>query len=322
MSNTTREYKDRLFTFIFGDETNREWTLSLYNAVNGSHYTDPSLIQFTTIKQVLYLGMHNDVSFLISDEMNCYEQQSTYCPNMPLRMLQYLSELYERYVADHEQRKHGSTRISLPRPKLVVFYNGITDQPEEKIDKLSDSFIGTGSGGDPDAEVRVRMININYGRNPELLQACKPLNEYSWFVEETRKNAAVTKSLDEAIDRAIDDMPYDFQLKHFLTTHRKEVGEMLLTEYDEEEELRLSRLEGKREGLEEGKREGLEEGKREGLEEGKREGLEEGKRENREENIASMINSLQSSGVDAEKIKTWITSGFNLTEEEIAKYFP
>ena len=101
---------------------------------------------------------------------------------------------------------------------------------------------------------------------------------------------------------------------------------MLLTEYDEEEELRLSRLEGKREGLEEGKREGLEEGKREGLEEGKREGLEEGKREgireNREENIVSMINSLQSSGVDAEKIKAWITSGFNLTEEEIAKYFP
>ena len=128
------------------------------------------------------------------------------------------------------------------------------------------------------------------------------MNEYSWFVEETRKNAAVTKSLDEAIDRAIDDMPYDFQLKHFLTTHRKEVGEMLLTEYDEAEELRLSRLEGKREGLEEGKREGI--------------------RETREENIVSMINSLQSSGEDAEKIKAWITSGFNLAEEEIAKYFP
>ena len=89
---------------------------------------------------------------------------------------------------------------------------------------------------------------------------------------------------------------------------------MLLTEYDEEEELRLSRLEGKREGLEEGKREGLEVGKREGLEEGKR--------KNREENIVSMINSLQSSGEDAEKIKVWITSGFNLTEEEIKKYFP
>ena len=109
---------------------------------------------------------------------------------------------------------------------------------------------------------------------------------------------------------------------------------MLLTEYDEEEELRLSRLEGKREGLEEGKREGLEEGKREGLEEGKREGLEEGKREGleegkregiretREENIASMINSLREINLEAEMIKGRIIAGFNLTEEEIKKYFP
>ena len=71
-----REYKDRLFTFIFGSEENRKWTLSLYNAVNGSDYTDETKIQITTIKTVLYLGMHNDVAFLISDDMNLYEQQS------------------------------------------------------------------------------------------------------------------------------------------------------------------------------------------------------------------------------------------------------
>ena len=78
------QYKDRLFSFIFGSEAHREWTLSLYNAVNGSHYTDPNEIQITTIRQVLYLGMHNDVSFLIAGEMNMYEQQSSGNPNMPL----------------------------------------------------------------------------------------------------------------------------------------------------------------------------------------------------------------------------------------------
>jgi hypothetical protein len=298
MSNVTREYKDRLFTFIFGYDENREWTLSLYNAVNGSHYTDPSLIQFTTIRQVLYLGMHNDVSFLISDEMNCYEQQSTYCPNMPLRMLQYLSDLYERYVTENHYRKHGTSRILLPKPKLVVFYNGTAEQPKEKTDKLSDAFIGTCSENDPDAEILVRMININHGKNPDFLQTCKPLYEYSWFVEETRKNMTVMKDIDEAVDMAIDAMPNDFQLKHFLTTHRREVGTMLLTEYNEEEELRLSRLEGERLGLEKGKR------------------------ENREENIVSMINSLRCLDLDTETIKTGIIAGFNLTKEEIAKYFP
>ena len=84
-----KQYKDRLFNFLFGSEENKAWTLSLYNAVNGSSYTNPDAIQITTIKEVMYLGMHNDVSFLIAEDMALYEQQSTYNPNMPLRMLQY-----------------------------------------------------------------------------------------------------------------------------------------------------------------------------------------------------------------------------------------
>ena len=56
------KYKDRLFCFLFGSEEHKDWTLSLYNAVNGSSYTNSDDINITTIKQVLYLGMHNDVS--------------------------------------------------------------------------------------------------------------------------------------------------------------------------------------------------------------------------------------------------------------------
>ena len=89
MSIANREYRDRLFNFLFGAEENKEWTLSLYNAVNRSDYKDASQIQITTIREVMYLGMHNDVSFLIADEMSLYEQQSTLNPNMPLRQLQY-----------------------------------------------------------------------------------------------------------------------------------------------------------------------------------------------------------------------------------------
>ncbi len=60
MSNGTnetvnREYKDRLFNFIFGREENREWTLSLYNAINGSAHTDPSFIEFNTLGDVVYI---------------------------------------------------------------------------------------------------------------------------------------------------------------------------------------------------------------------------------------------------------------------------
>ena len=58
MSAGRKDYRDRLFNFIFGNEAHPEWTLSLYNAVNHTSYTDPSLIELTTIRETLYLGMH------------------------------------------------------------------------------------------------------------------------------------------------------------------------------------------------------------------------------------------------------------------------
>ena len=138
--NVNSEYKDRLFNFIFGSPENRKWTLSLYNAVNGSNYTDENEIEINTIKEVLYLGMHNDTSFLMSGMMNVYEHQSSFNPNMPLRQLQYLGSLYEGYVTKNKLNKFGSALIKLPVPKLVVFYNGIQEIEDEHILRLSDSF--------------------------------------------------------------------------------------------------------------------------------------------------------------------------------------
>ena len=90
-----KKHKDRLFNFIFGREEHKDWTLSLYNAVNGSDYTDPELVDFNTLDGILYLGMNNDTSFLISDIMNIYEHQASYNPNMPLRMMEYAGDTKE-----------------------------------------------------------------------------------------------------------------------------------------------------------------------------------------------------------------------------------
>ena len=74
MSTVNKEHKDRLFCFLFGSESNKEWTLSLYNAVNGTSYTDPEDIEFTTIEDAVYMGMKNDLSFTLFHVMNIYEQ--------------------------------------------------------------------------------------------------------------------------------------------------------------------------------------------------------------------------------------------------------
>ena len=266
MPTVSREYKDRLFNFIFGREENKAWTLNLYNAVNGTSYSDTELISINTIREVLYLGMHNDVSFLIAGEINLYEQQSSYNPNMPLRLLQYLGNLFEKYITERNLNKYGSTLIMLPVPKLVVFYNGEKEQPDESVLRLSDAF-STGAEGseagaesdvsvsvEADVEVVVRMINVNQGRSPNLLESCQPLKEYAWLMQRIRENIKVNQDngvdkeliVIKAVDQAVEETPKDYLLKPFLDAHRAEVQGMLLTEYNEAEAMKLFEMDGER----------------------------------------------------------------------------
>lgn len=267
------EYKDRLFSFIFGREENKHWTLSLYNAINHSNYTNPDDIQITTMDDVLYMSMKNDVSFILDNIMTIYEQQSTFNPNMPLRGLMYAGRLYSKYIREHDYNLYGSRLIPLPVPKLVTFYNGKLDKNDMLLE-LRDAFQSNHPTKEVQADiaVQVRMININYGKNKELMEACQPLKEYAWLVAEIRSNSE-KMAIEEAVKQALEEMPETFSIKNLLMNNRAEVTQMCITEYDEAKTMALFREEGKKEGLAEGKREGLVEGKREGLAEGKLEAL-------------------------------------------------
>ena len=280
-SKVNREYKDRLFKFIFGNPDKKEWTLSLYNAMNGSHYTDPNDIFLNTIEDAVYMSMKNDVSFLIADTFNFYEHQSTFNPNMPMRLLIYAGMIYDSYIETHEDyHKFSSLQQHAPTPKCVCFYNGQKETEDRVVLKLSDAFT---PGSDPDIEVRVTMININYGHNGELLRKCKALNDYSLFVYNVRENLKRTRNLSVAIDLTIAEMPEESLIKPFLITNRAEVKSMFITEYDEARTFAEQRAEGREQGLEEGREQGLEEGREQGLEEGREQGLEEGRKEGREQ---------------------------------------
>lgn len=89
-----RKYKDSLFRMLFG--TDKKVALELYNAVNGTDYTDVGELEINTLGDVIYMKMKNDMSFLFGSILNLYEHQSTPNPNMPLRGLMYMSELYSQ----------------------------------------------------------------------------------------------------------------------------------------------------------------------------------------------------------------------------------
>ena len=285
---SSEKYKSRLFSYIFGREENKRWTLRLYNAVNHSDYKNPEDIQLTTIENVIYMGMQNDLSFIVADNaslfdiMSIYEQQSSYNPNCPVRQFIYAGMLYEKYVHANHFNIYGTTLLPLPIPKLVVLYNGKTDKADDIVLKLSDSFregirrelnekkavsLDVDDSeeaidrilreADPDIEVRARMININYGHNAGILDQCKPLKEYAWFVDQVRIKAE-KMDIEQAIDQAVDEMPEDFEIKKFITDNRTEVAHMLLTEYNEAETMQMFKDEGRQEGRQEGLQEGTE----------------------------------------------------------------
>ena len=265
--DTNREYKDRLFKFIFGNPENKEWTLSLYNAINGTSYENAADIQLTTIQDAVYMKMKNDVSFLINTVMNFYEQQSTFNPNMPMRFLIYAGMVYSKYIeTSPNYYEYSSTQQKAPTPQCVCFYNGTTDKDDRIILKLSDAFEPEPK---TDIEVTVTMININYGHNKDLMEKCKPLSEYSWFVDRIRSLLKEGKELRVAISTAIDELEDDSLIKPFLLSNKAEVTRMCITEYNEEK-VRNQTLE---EGKAMGKAEGRAEGEAIGMQKGKAEGI-------------------------------------------------
>ena len=246
-----REYKDRLFRYIFGNPQNKEWTLSLYNAINNSSYTDADQIVMNTINDILYMGMKNDVSFLVDETMCFYEQQSTFNPNMPVRYLVYAGMTYAKYIESNKNYHiYSTSRRKLPVPKCVCFYNGKQEKDDIMVLKLSDSF---DFGEKTDIEVSVTMININYGHNKELLGRCQPFEEYSWLISKIRECLCKNVFLEAAVDLALDEMPENSLIKPFLIENRAEVKYMFLTEYDEERTMAEMREDGREEGREEGR---------------------------------------------------------------------
>ncbi len=274
MSNemVNREYKASLFAWIFSD---REAALELYNSVNGTDYDDPSELRFNTIEKALYMGMKNDNSFLFAGDMNLYEHQSTYNPNMPLRGVFYFSALYWAYVKEQGLDLYSNARLKLPVPRYIVFYNGSKEMPESEELRLSDSFLKREEqaegkerpyGEEPALECVVQVLNVNYGHNRKLMEGCRKLQEYAYLVNAIRRRLSEGKTLRAAVDEAVDECIEGNILKEFLLRNRVEVTDVILEEYDEELHIRSEKKLSYEEGRSEGYREGQSKGQNEGRE--------------------------------------------------------
>ena len=252
-----RNYKDRVFRLLFNNKTR---LLELYNALNGSDYTNEEELVINTLENAVYMKMKNDVSFIIESNMCLYEHQSSYCPNMPLRGFFYFSDLYKKLLKDVDLSV--GKRIRIPAPKYIVFYNGQERYEEEFIQKLSESFEDEKEGC---LELTVRTINVNRGHNGSLLEKSPTLYGYAYFVSLVRKNME-SMELKEAVERAVDECIREDILKDFLLEQKAEVVAMSIYEYNEEYAKKANFEAGEEAGYAKGEEVGYVRGRDEGQE--------------------------------------------------------
>lgn len=240
-----RAYKDRIFRMIFKE---KKELLELYNAMNGTGYTNEEDLIVTTLENALYIGMKNDVSFVLYDKLTLYEHQSTKNPNIPLRDLFYAANVYSNLTKD--ENLYSSTLVKIPEPRFVVFNNGTEKMEEHRELRLSDMY--ETKSGESDLELKVTELNINQGYNKDLMERCRTLKDYMIFVEKVRRYSQ-TVVFAEAVERAVDECVEEGILAGFLRKNRSEVISVSIFEYNEERHLQQERDEAWMKGRDEGR---------------------------------------------------------------------
>ena len=301
---TIRQYKDNVFCLLYRDKNN---LLDLYNGLNDTNYTNVDDLTVTTLKGGVYMKYKNDASFVFGQDLYMFEQQSSRNPNMPLRFLHYLSDVYRQMYNNSDL--HRSTTLKIPVPHFVTFYNGKQPLEVESTLRLSDMY--EKKMDCPELELIVRVININTGAiinkksldnekndiingtnqsdefhnsnnkvssdntNPftfssEFLSKCETLKDYMIFVNKVRVKTDVEKiDIRTAVTEAVDECIAENVLSEFFRNHREEVITVSIYEYDEEGHLEIVKEEGRQLGIAEGKQLGLAQGRQIGFNEGK-----------------------------------------------------
>ncbi|MGN0339761.1 MAG: hypothetical protein ACI4D0_04620 [Lachnospira sp.] len=275
-------FKDNVFCMLFRDKKN---LLELYNALNDTDYTNVDDLAVTTLQGGVYMKYKNDASFVFGQDLYMFEQQASMNPNMPLRFLHYVSDVYREMYPNSEL--HRRAMLKIPVPHFVTFYNGRDGMKDEEIVlKLSDMYIESKDSprkdkadcgmsddsvtqaytmSEPELELKVRVININPNcgeeadngtpadsqsrKAPAILNKCHTLRDYMTFVNKVNeKKYSENKNIRTAVTEAVDECIASGVLSDFFSEYRDEVIDVSVYDYDEEGRMRVEREEGREEG--------------------------------------------------------------------------
>ena len=251
-----RKHKDSLFVDYFSKD--RDWKqhfLSLYNALHGTDLqVETTRLERVNLEQVLYMDYYNDIAVMVNDQfIMMIEHQSTINPNMPLRLLEYITRIYGNRI--DSKSKFSNQLIPLAKPEFVVFYTGNQDLPPESYLYLSDAFPKDASenhlsNSELTLELVVKVCKIIGKESSQIVSQCSDLDQYVQFlklIDEAKSDGQA-----QPLTRAIREAVRCNVLKDYLERKGGEVLSILMTEYDYATDIAVKQEEAYAIGLEQG----------------------------------------------------------------------
>lgn len=235
-----RKYKDSFFTALFGTKEN---LLELYKVL---HPEDKDVtvndIEKTVLENVLLVRRYNDAAMKVRDRLLVLsEHQSTPNPNMPLRLLLYIAEEYEKIIKKNNnmQALYSKKQLKLPAPEFYVIYTG-SGSCSNYMD-LTDSFPEEYKNS-PFLQLSVKVIT-NEDRN-------NILGGYIAFVKKAEKlRRTPGHTLASALKETVQWCQEEGILARFMEERSEEVMSLMLEEWNMEDALKYSKEEGIEEGM-------------------------------------------------------------------------
>lgn len=248
-----RNYQDTVFRKLFSEP---EAAIELFNALEGTDFKSDTLVEFTTLEDAVYVGLKNDLGFIINDKfLLLSESQSTINHNMPLRMLEYIARTYETIIPMAEL--YWRKNLKIPAPEFFVFYTGSEKWDVSEL-RLSDSYLG--DAPENSLELIVKVIKMEYNKDNDndndktnkVLERSEKLRGYSTLLGYIRTYRREGYGLKEAIDTAISRCICENILKDFLEHNSPEVGSMLYNDITNEEFAEIRAQEAREDARKEG----------------------------------------------------------------------
>ena len=158
-----------------------------------------------------------------------FDVQFTPNPNTPLiHFLSYNNACEQIYTRDKNYPYILPKKA--PRPVFTGLYIGDEERPDSFTMKLSDAFMT--KQDNPFIELKVVFININKGRNSDIVGRSEILGGYVELIDKMKRHAREGLDRTDAIKKAVGECISEGIFKEFLTSHADGVEDLLLAEWD------------------------------------------------------------------------------------------